>query len=103
MALTFTGPYNGITTVSNTVTTAVGTTRWNQTDNCFEAFDGTQWTQMTNGRNETLQDIVQHAEDRVATTIESDYADSVAIQDAYREWEAANERFMVVLALAEKK
>jgi hypothetical protein len=88
--------------VYNATSMATGTTRWNQTDNCFEVFDGSQWTQMTNGRDETLQEIVQHAEDRVATTIESEYADSAAIQDAYKEWEAANKRFMVVLALAEK-
>ena len=102
MALTFTGT-TSFPTVSNNSRIATGTTRWNQTDNCFEVFDGSQWTQMTNGKNETLQDIVQHAEDRIATTIDLEYADSAAIQDAYKEWEEANERFMVVLALAEKK
>jgi hypothetical protein len=97
--------FTGVTNLNqiNTSILAVGSTRWNQTDNCFEAFDGTQWTQMTNGKNETLQDIVQHAEDRVATTIDLEYADNVTIQDAYKAWEAANERFMIVLALAEKQ
>ena len=102
MALTFTGT-TSLPTVSNTGMIAVGATRWNQTDNCFEAFDGHQWTQLTNGKNETLQDIVQHAEDRIATTIDLEYADNATIQDAYKAWEEANERFMVVLALAEKK
>lgn len=89
--------------VYNATSMATGTTRWNQTYSCFEVFDGNQWTQMGDVKTETMQDMVQHAEDRVATTIVAEYEDNATIQDAYREWEEANKKFMVVLALAEKK
>ena len=89
--------------VYNATSMATGTTRWNQTDSCFEVFDGTQWIPMGDVKTETMQDMVQHAEDRVATTIVAEYEDNATIQDAYREWEEANKKFMVVLALAEKK
>ena len=103
--LTFTGqnPYTTTTGVSNTGMIAVGATRWNQTDSSFEVFDGIQWVKMGDVKTETMQDMVQHAEDRVATTIVAEYEDNATIQDAYREWEEANKRFMVVLALTEKK
>lgn len=99
--LTFTGT-TGVPTVSNNSRIATGTTRWNQTDSSFEVFDGSQWVAMSDVKNETMQDMVQHAEDRVATTIESEYEDNATIQDAFKVWEEANQRFMVVLALAEK-
>ena len=106
MALTFSGPYGGGVNTSGgggqAGMIAAGTTRWNQTDSCFEVFDGHQWVKMGDVKTETMQDMVQHAEDRVATTIVAEYEDNATIQDAYKEWEAANERFMVVLALAEK-
>ena len=97
--------FTGVTSHSqiNTSTLAVGSTRWNTDINCFEAFDGQQWTAMTNGRNETMKEMVQHLEDRIAVQIEEEYQDSVAIQDAYKEWEESNERFKIVLALAEKR
>ena len=89
--------------VYNATSMATGTTRWNQTDSSFEVFDGIQWVKMGDVKTETMQDMVQHAEDRVATTIVAEYEDNATIQDAYREWEEANKKFMVVLALAEKK
>lgn len=87
----------------NTSTIPAGSTRWNTNTNAFEAFNGSNWVQMTDGTNETLQDIVQHAEDRIAVTIESEYKDNLTIQDAYKVWEEANERFKIILALTEKK
>ena len=94
--------YTGVNT-PNVTNIATGSTRWNTTTNSFEAFDGQQWTAMTNGKNETMQEMVQHLEDKIAVQIEEDYKDSTAIQDAFIVWEEANERFKVVLALAEKK
>lgn len=82
---------------------AAGTIRFNTTIGSYEAYDGYQWTLITNGKTETLQDIVQHAEDRIATTIELEYEGNVTIQDAYKAWEEANEKFKVILALAETK
>lgn len=98
---TFTGVTN--LTQINTSILAVGSIRWNTDITCFEAFDGHQWTVMTNGRNETMQEIVQHLEDKIAVTIKEDYTTSSAIQDAFEAWEEANKRFKIVLALAEKK
>ena len=82
---------------------APGTVRFNVSTNAHEVYDGYQWTAMTNGKTETLQDIVQYAEDRIATTIELEYEGNVTIQDAYKVWEEANEKFKVILALAETK
>lgn len=108
MALTFTGPYGGGVNTSGgggqAGMLASGTSRWNATTNQMEVFDGHQWVALGAGevRDVTLAEMVEQAEDRIATTIESEYADNATIQDAYKEWEAANERFRVVLALAEK-
>lgn len=97
--------FAGTNAVYNATSMAVGATRWNQTYSCFEVFDGHQWTQMTPGevKDVTLADMVQYAEDQIATQIELEYANNAAIQDAYKVWEEANERFKVILALAEKK
>jgi len=105
--LTFTGqnPYTTTTGVTNTGWIAAGTTRWNTTTSQMEVFDGQQWTVLGAGevKDVTLADMVQYAEDQVATQIELEYADNATILDAYKTWEAANERFRVILALAEKK
>lgn len=82
-----------------------GTTRFNNTNNKFEMFDGYQWLEVTQGYPQplTLEQMVETAEDGIAATIENEYADNVTIQDALKEWEEANKRFRVVLALAENK
>ena len=87
------------------VNVAQGTTRWNQTSNTMEVWDGVGWQTITTGevRNITLEEMVQGYEDEMATTIEEQYANNATILDAFCEWEKANERFKVVLALAEKK
>jgi hypothetical protein len=108
---TYTGTYPGI---YNTTTVAgggqagmiaAGTTRWNQTISQMEMWDGYQWQAITQGElhTVTLAEEVEHAEDRIAGMIEEDYPDNATILDAFKSWQAANERFRVVLAIAEKK
>lgn len=101
MALTFTRPGGG--GLAGTV--ATGTTRWNQTNNMLEVFDSYQWTAIVpeEAQHVTIADMVQYAEDRVATMIDEEYPDNATIQDAYKVWEEANERFKIILALAENK
>lgn len=81
----------------------VGATRFNTTNNEYEVYDGTSWVALGTGRNETMQEMVEHLEDKLAVKIEEDYKDSSTIQDAFEEWEEANKRFKIILALAEKK
>ena len=102
MALTFTRPGVG---GGQAGTIATGTTRWNQTSNMLEVFDSYQWTAIVpeEAQHVTLADMVQHAEDRVATMIDEEYQNNATIQDAFEAWEAANERFKIILALAENK
>ena len=90
---------------SRPVNITQGTTRWNQSSNTMEVWDGVGWQTISTGevRNITLEEMVQGYEDEMATTIEEQYADNATILDAFAEWEKANERFKVVLALAEKK
>ena len=84
---------------------AQGTTRFNTLSSMVEVWDGANWMPISAEeiRNITLEEMVQGYEDEMATTIEEQYADNATIQDAFAEWEAANERFRVILALAEKK
>ena len=109
-SLTYTGVYPTI--VSATTTgggqagmIATGSTRWNSTTSMMEMFDGYRWVAVTAGevKNATLADEVECAEDRIIGMIEEEYADNVTIQDAFKAWQEANERFRVVLAIAEKK
>ena len=97
---TYLGPFNAF---NNVTTVAAGSTRWNASSNTFEMYDGIKWTAVTQGweKKETLADSVSHAVDTIAMSIEEDYKDNVTIQDAYREWMAATERFRVVLTMAE--
>lgn len=92
--------------IQNTVTTstATGSTRWNQTNNQFEMFDGSNWVVVTDGlvTQETLADSILHAQDTIESYIEEDHKDNPTIQDAYAEWVAATEKFRVIAGLAEK-
>ena len=90
---------------SRPVNIAQGATRWNQTNSTMEVWDGAGWQTISAGevRNITLEEMVQGYEDEIAVRIEEEYKDNATIQDAFAEWERANERFKVVLALAEKK
>ena len=110
MSLTYTGIYPTI--VSTTTTgggqagmVATGSTRWNQTTGKMEMFDGYQWATIVADevRNATLAEEVECAEDRITGMIEEEYADNATIQDAFKSWQEANERFRVILAIAEKK
>lgn len=109
MALTFTGPFGGGVSTSGgggqAGMIATGTTRWNTTTNQMEVFNGYQWMSLGAEavREVTLAEMVQTTEDQIATQIELDYADNATIQDAFKVWEEANERFRVILALVEKK
>lgn len=84
---------------------ATGTTRWNATNNKMEMFDGYQWVAVTAGevKGLTLADMVENLIDQIAVTINEEHADNVTIQDAFKAWEEAGERFRVILAIAEKK
>ena len=90
---------------SRPVNVAQGTTRWNQTSNTMEVWDGVGWQTISAGevRHITLSEMVEGYEDEMATTIEELYPNNVSIQDAFAEWEEANKRFRVLLELAEKK
>lgn len=97
MTLTFQDP----TRPSAPVT---GTTRWNTSINHMEVFDGASWQILgvAEAAQETMANCVQILEDQIAVRIEEEYQDNATIQDAFKEWEAANERFKVILALSEK-
>lgn len=98
MALTFLDPNRPTTPVA-------GSTRFNATTTTMEVFDGASWQAMSAGdivKELTMKEMVEQFEDNIAMTVEEEYADNAAIQDAFRAWEEANERFKVVLALAEK-
>lgn len=84
-------------------TVAAGATRWNATNSTFEMFDGTNWKTVMDGRNETMMEMVQHLEDRLTDVIEEEYKDNVTLQDAYKTWEEATQRFKVIVALTENK
>lgn len=81
---------------------ATGATRFNTSSHHYEVFDGANWITLGTGREETMQEMVQHLEDRIGVLIEENYADSVAIQDAFKAWEEATERFKVILAIVEQ-
>lgn len=102
LALTFTRPVTGGGLAG---TIATGTTRWNQTTSMLEMFDGYQWTAVSAGKihDITLAEMVENMADRITLAIEEECPDSVTIQDALKTWQEANERFRVILAIAEKK
>jgi len=90
---------------ATTVTPAVsGDLRQNTTTNFVEIYNGTTWTPVTQGwvESESLVDSVSHALDDIGSYIEEDCPDNPTIQDAYSEWRIATERFLVILAMAEK-
>ena len=102
MSLTYTGVYP--TVVNTTTTTITGSTRFNGNTNQFEMYDGQQWVAVSTGEvhDITLAEMVEDAEDRISSAIEEEYADNVTIQDAFKEWQEANDRFKVILTIAEK-
>ena len=106
MAFLFGGASTGPIGVSGMSGSQVitGTTRWNTTTSMMEMYDGTQWVALSAGdiKAVTLADMVQNAEDQIATQIEEHYSNNATIQDAFKVWEEANERFKVILNLAEK-
>jgi hypothetical protein len=110
MSTTYTGVYPTILTTTTTGggqagMFATGTTRWNQTTGNMEMYDGYKWVAVSAGEvhHVTLAEEVEHAEDRITGMIEEEYKNNATIQDAFKAWQAANERFRVILALAEKK
>ena len=108
-SMTYTGvyPYPTILTTTTTQPSSVapGSSRWNQTTGMMEMWDGYLWQAVTAGEvhTVTLAEEVEHAEDRVAGMIEEEYPDNATILDAFKSWQEANERFRVVLSIAEKK
>jgi len=99
MALTFLDPNQRPTAA------IAGQMRVNTQINMAEVFDGVNWIPVADYGTveETMSHCVQVLEDQIAIRIEEEYKDNATIQDAFREWEAANERFRVILELAEKK
>ena len=95
--------FTGATGRPVVTTVATGATRFNTTNNHYEVYDGTTWVSLGSGRTETMFEMLQYVEDKLGAEIKEEYQDSAAMQDAFKEWEAANERFKIVLALAEKK
>ena len=81
---------------------APGTTRFNTSINQMEVFTGTHWDILI-GRAETMYEMVERAEDYISASIEEEYADNTTILDTFKSWQAANERFKIILALAENK
>ena len=90
---------------SRPVNVATGSTRWNQSSNTMEVWDGVGWQTISAGevRDLTLEEMVQGYEDEIAVIVKEKYKDNAAIQDAFDQWEEANKRFRVILSLAEKK
>ena len=109
-SLTYTGVYPTIVSATTTSGGGLahqavpGSTRWNQTTGQMEMFDGYRWVALSAGevKGITIAEMVESLTDQIAVAVE-EYADNVTIQDAFRAWEEANERFRVVLAIAEKK
>lgn len=87
------------------MTAVAGTTRWNTTNNSMEVFDGATWQLISSDeiQNLTMKEMVEQFEDEIAVMVDGEYADNATIQDAFKAWEEANERFRLVLAIAEKK
>ena len=81
-----------------------GDMRQNVNTNLYEIYNGSSWTPITQGwvESESLTDSVAHALDDIGSYIAEDCPDNPTIQDAYNEWRTATERFLVVLAMAEK-
>lgn len=95
----------GITFMNHQVTNPVsGDMRQNVNTNLCEIYNGSSWTPITQGwvEQETLAESVAHALDDIGGYIAEDHADNPTIQDAYAEWRIATERFLVILAMAEK-
>ena len=96
---------SGITFMNHQATNPVsGDMRQNNASNCMEIYNGSSWTPITQGwvESESLTDSVSHALDDIGGYIAEDCPDNPTIQDAYAEWRIATERFLVVLAMAEK-
>lgn len=93
--------YYGPSTINHPVS---GDMRQNMTTNTMEIYNGSSWTPIASGweKQETLADSVAHALDDIGGYIAEDCPDNLTIQDAYAEWRTATERFLVVLAMAEK-
>lgn len=95
----------GIQYINHQVTNPVaGDMRQSVIHNCMEIYNGTCWTPIAPGweHKETLSESVAHAVDDIGGYIAEDCPDNPTIQDAYAAWRTATERFLVILAMAEK-
>ena len=95
----------GIQYINHQATNPVsGDMRQNTTNNTMEIYNGSSWTPIASGweKQETLADSVAHALDDIGSYIAEDCPENPTIQDAYAEWRTATERFLVILAMAEK-
>lgn len=81
-----------------------GDMRQNPTNNTMEIYNGMTWTTINPGwvESESLAESVAHALDDIGGYIAEDCPGNRTIQDAYAEWRTATERFLVILAMAEK-
>ena len=82
-----------------------GQARFNTATNYTEVWDGVNWMPISSEeiKKLTIVDMLQDAEDRIRSEVVVEHLENPTIVDAFAEWEKANERFRVVLALAEKK
>ena len=80
-----------------------GTTRFNTLSSMVEVWDGANWMPISAEeiKKLTVYDMLQDAEDRIRAEVVVEHLENPTIVDAFNEWERANERFRVVLALAE--
>ena len=99
---TYTGINSTVTTTSYTIGPIVGEVRYDGDKDTMQTWDGRQWITLY-GHKETVYETVQESVDRITAQVEEEHKDSVAIQDALKEWEEACEKFQIVLALAGKR
>ena len=104
MSITYTGTHKPSLTTVSYQKPIVGEIRFDAGKNRMESWTGSHWIEITSGTELyiTINETVEHAVDKIASQIEEEEKDNIAIQDAFKEWQEATEKFRVVLALAEK-
>ena len=105
MAITYTGVHNqSLATNVSYQMPVVGEVRFHADTNKMESWTGSQWIEITTGsvHHITINETVEHAVDNIASQIDEEEKDNIAIQDAFKEWQEATKKFRVILALAEE-
>ena len=102
--MSYTAGINPFATSNYTPGPIVGECRYDAGTNKMKSWTGSQWVEITSGdvHHITINEAVEHAVDNIASQIDEEEQDNIAIQNAFKEWQKATEKFRVVLALAEK-